>query len=412
MLRVIIVMGLLPFVLIIGLVIMIAAMADGARTQAMAACGRALGQPAANPSDSVAQGLGAAGEEEDPNVPLVPDGLSPVRIAELALAVGFTGEEVPMAVAIALAESRGRPAIDNAGLNEDGSVDYGLWQINDDAHGPKGFDPARARDPIYNAVWARRVYTDAGGSWSPWMVYRRETYRQHLAVATAAAGIAAPRPEDQAAAAALGTGGTPPSAAGAGCTGPTQLINSGFPAEIEGYQPRDPQDTCDMADKPGVVDFKDLLLASYPRVFWGIGRDCGDGGPSEHKEGRALDWGVNVNIPEQRAAAEDVIGKLLATDEHGNAHALFRRLGLMYIIWDRQIISSSRINEGWRSYSCDGTPGDCHTNHIHFSFSWAGALRQTSWWTVGSDARLLGQDPPPEDARAAPAQAADQRDMR
>jgi hypothetical protein len=411
MLRVTFMIALLPFALIIGFVIVVAAMAGGMKTQLAAACGPI------QPSAAAAAEGGADAAAGDPSAPLSAGGLSPVRIAELAMAAGFTGEEVPTAVAVALAESGGVPDKDNRGLNKDGSVDYGLWQINDRAHGPNGFEPARAFDPIYNAVWARRVYVNAG-SWQPWTVYKRGTHRRHLPVAQAAAATASPRGEDQAAVAAelsAAARGSEPAAAGLGCAGPTQLINTGFPPEIEPYAASESQRSCDPFPRPGVVDFKNLLLASYPPVSWGIERGCDVGGTSEHKEGRALDWGVDVNNPQQRAAAEDVLGKLLATDEHGNAHALFRRLGLMYIIWNKRIISSNRIQEGWRPYhQCtpSSSPNVCHTNHIHFSFGWAGANRQTSWWTAGPRAELLGQSSAAGEAVAASGQARNERRTR
>src|SRR5690606_26788304 len=116
-----------------------------------------------------------------------------------------------------------------------------------------------------------------------------------------------------------------PAAAAAG-----EPIQSGFPAEIDPYQPREPQRVCDPRPKPGVVDFANLLLSSYPASgSSGISRACGVRGPGEHKEGRAFDWAVSASNPEQRAAAEDALNALLATDEHGNRHAYFRRFGLM-----------------------------------------------------------------------------------
>jgi hypothetical protein len=53
-----------------------------------------------------------------------------------------------------------------------------------------------------------------------------------------------------------------------------------------------------------------------------------------------------------------------------------RRLGVMYIIYNRRIWASYRAEEGWRPY-VGASP---HTDHIHFSFSWAGARKQTSYW--------------------------------
>jgi hypothetical protein len=64
-----------------------------------------------------------------------------------------------------------------------------------------------------------------------------------------------------------------------------------------------------------------------------------------------------------------------------------RRLGVMYIIHNRRIWGSYRAGEGWRPY----VGANPHTDHVHFSFSWAGARKQTSYWdgtpvTYGSPA--------------------------
>jgi len=159
-----------------------------------------------------------------------------------------------------------------------------------------------------------------------------------------------------------------------------------FGPAIDGYAAYDPQTTCVSTAQPGVVDFRDLLNATYGTHTSGIVRACGVGDTSEHKEGRALDYSLSVTNDGERAVADDVLGWLLATDQHGNPHAMARRLGLMYIIWNHRIWASYRASEGWRPYSCDGTASGCHTNHIHFSFGWPGALRQTTWWTAGSAA--------------------------
>ena len=138
------------------------------------------------------------------------------------------------------------------------------------------------------------------------------------------------------------------------------------------------QTTCDPTAKPGVVGFRDLLRAEYGRTDLGITRPCDSGGTSEHKEGRALDYPFNANNSGQLAQAGDVLNWLLATDQHGNAHALARRLGLMYIIWNHRIWRAYEASAGWQSYNGSNP----HTDHIHFSFSWAGARKQTTWWTA------------------------------
>jgi hypothetical protein len=150
-----------------------------------------------------------------------------------------------------------------------------------------------------------------------------------------------------------------------------------YTAPIELYAPYSPQTTCSPTAKPGVVAWRDQLLRTYSWTrSLGIVRGCDVGGRSEHKEGRALDWGVNASSARDAAAVRDVMAWLFASDRYGNRHAMMRRLGIQYIIWNRQIISSYNIGAGWRAY----TGASPHTDHVHFSFSWAGANRLTSYF--------------------------------
>jgi hypothetical protein len=160
-------------------------------------------------------------------------------------------------------------------------------------------------------------------------------------------------------------------------------------AGIDPYAAYDPQRSCDPVAKPGMVALRDLLLGTYRGTRnLGVVRSCTARGVSEHKEGRAFDWGVNVGVASERAAAESVLSQLLATDAAGHRHALARRLGVMYVIWDRRIWSSYRPDAGWRPYS----GANAHTDHVHMSLSWAGAMGRTSYWQ-GDNASLLRFDP-------------------
>lgn len=106
--------------------------------------------------------------------------LSARQIAQYAAAAGFSGEALVMAVAVALAESGGRPGVINT-ANRDGSRDRGVWQINT-VHG--GSD-AELLNPATNASYAYRI-SSGGSDWSPWVVYKTGAYRTHLATARAA----------------------------------------------------------------------------------------------------------------------------------------------------------------------------------------------------------------------------------
>lgn len=145
--------------------------------------------------------------------------------------------------------------------------------------------------------------------------------------------------------------------------------------DLAGY---DGQSICSPTDKPGVVAFKQRVLAAYPGTgAGGISRACHIGGTSEHKEGRAWDWMVDASDPADRAKADEVIEWLLREDKYGNDHAMARRLGIMYLIWNRRSWSTWG---GWESYCTSSTGCSPHTDHVHFSFSWAGALKRRTFW--------------------------------
>ena len=156
-------------------------------------------------------------------------------------------------------------------------------------------------------------------------------------------------------------------------------------SDIEPLAAYEPQRLCMPGPRPAVLRFATLLQGAYADGrYLGITRACDAGSRSEHKEGRAYDWGLDVTVPAERAAGDRMLAWLLATDEHGNDFAMARRLGVMYVIWDGHIWSSTAADEGWRVY----TGPSPHTDHVHISFDWAGALGLTSFW----DATGLGLD--------------------
>jgi hypothetical protein len=84
-------------------------------------------------------------------------------------------------------------------------------------------------------------------------------------------------------------------------------------------------------------------------------------GPGEHPKGRACDWMMTSG-----GAATG------AQKAHGDAFAAWAvanadRLGLMYVIWYRQVWSPGK---GWHAYSNPwggDDPSGWHTNHVHIS---------------------------------------------
>ena len=120
-----------------------------------------------------------------------------------------------------------------------------------------------------------------------------------------------------------------------------------------------------------------------------IGRTCGSG-PSEHYDGRAWDWMLNVANPSQEAVAQSVLAWLTAPDKNGVQGAMARRFGIMYIIHNRKMWRSYAPERGWAPYY-GSSP---HTDHIHFSFNYNGAAGRTSWWTGVAQKTVLTTLPP------------------
>jgi hypothetical protein len=146
---------------------------------------------------------------------------------------------------------------------------------------------------------------------------------------------------------------------------------------VEGFAAYVPQSSCDPKWRKGIKKFRDLVLQRYPQTQdWGSIRNCTDDGISEHLDGRAWDWHADVKDPKQFAAATDLINWLMAKGPDGKSAYWARRLGIMYIGYNKRIWGSYRASEGWRKLS-NSNP---HTDHVHFSFSWAGAFGKTSFW--------------------------------
>lgn len=153
-----------------------------------------------------------------------------------------------------------------------------------------------------------------------------------------------------------------------------------FSSAAEGFAQPDKPELCDPTPKPGVEAFRDFVLNELGGRDLGIVRACDIGSPSHHHEGRAWDWGINADDPDEAARAEELLAWLTENDAE-----MFRRVGLRYMIWNKLFFSSGRPQ--WRDYDgyqdgqCVRSPcGDPHTGHVHFSFSPQGAMGTTSFF--------------------------------
>jgi peptidoglycan hydrolase-like protein with peptidoglycan-binding domain len=152
---------------------------------------------------------------------------------------------------------------------------------------------------------------------------------------------------------------------------PVAKAKVALPAALDVRTPYEAQLSCDPRDKPGVAAFAALMKTNYKTGTTGISRGC-QAGTSEHYEGRALDWMLSAKDPHQKAVADSVVTWLSANDG-----AMARRFGISYIIWNTKMWREYAPERGWTAY----TGSSPHSDHIHFSFSWDGAMKRTSWWT-------------------------------
>src|SRR6476620_4474457 len=103
--------------------------------------------------------------------------LTIAQLRQYASNAGFSGTDLDIAVAVALAESEGNPKAHNAKPPDDS---YGLWQIN--YYGSlresrtKLFGPPEGLyDPQKNANAAFTIWKGSG--WKAWKTYTSEKYK-------------------------------------------------------------------------------------------------------------------------------------------------------------------------------------------------------------------------------------------
>lgn len=132
--------------------------------------------------------------------------VSGVDVARVAHTAGFPDSELVTAVAIAFAES----SFDSNAThrNDDGSTDYGLWQINS-VHGYAELGSGAWANPTVNAQLAYRVWNAQG--WNAWSTHKPTDpvgyARYNAAIPAATAYVTAALGPGAAAAGAAGAAG-------------------------------------------------------------------------------------------------------------------------------------------------------------------------------------------------------------
>lgn len=151
----------------------------------------------------------------------------------------------------------------------------------------------------------------------------------------------------------------------------------GSSCPIDPYAPPPTPPGVDPTPKPGVLAFRQYAIARWGQRPGSPQNIIGDAShaakASDHNQGTAWDL-MTTGLDH----GDRIVADVLASDSSGNPHALARRAGIQYLIWNRQM---------WRAYPWQGRPSGTwtpytgtspHTDHVHFSFSRAGAAAQTS----------------------------------
>ena len=170
-------------------------------------------------------------------------------------------------------------------------------------------------------------------------------------------------------------------------TSTTVTSSAPYLMPVEDYAGYDPQRRCRQRPKPGVL----LLAAALTARGGGYGpisRPCTGSSTSEHKESRAFDWLLDATDPADQALAAALLDELFAPDDTGAPHALARRMGIMYVIWNDRMYAAydGFVEKRYLSAGCRTrrtcSPTLRHRDHMHLSLTRAGARGMTSWYVA------------------------------
>lgn len=169
-----------------------------------------------------------------------------------------------------------------------------------------------------------------------------------------------------------------------------------FVTPVENYARYEQPEKCVRKPKSGI-----RLLAQHLEARGGgnggISRVCPEKSTSDHHEARAFDWTLDASRKADRILAKAFLQEVLAADAEGNDHALARRMGIVYIIWNDKQWSSYRGFE-----KTDYVHSACvkktrkktmkhlkkcsvtlrHRDHMHISLSRKAARGTLSWYVA------------------------------
>lgn len=154
-------------------------------------------------------------------------------------------------------------------------------------------------------------------------------------------------------------------------TGRLPDIHTDLP--LEDFAPSEPAPTkCSQGPMPGVAMFRRFVmqhLGGSDTAICACRPIAGTITMSDHSAGKAWDWGVRIDRPDDVVRVNTLMTWLLKDNA-----ANFRRVGLRSMIWNRQ--SWSALYREWRPY----TGQHPHMDHVHLSFGTPGASARTSFF--------------------------------
>ena len=170
----------------------------------------------------------------------------------------------------------------------------------------------------------------------------------------------------------------------------TPTAATAYDMAVEDYSSYQAPRTCVAKVKPGTRTLARWVERKYAGgPAYASLRACpSSGASSEHHEGRAIDWMMNATRKRDRREVKQFLRRIFAEDKQGNDHALARRMGVMYVIWNDRIYASySRFEaRDYRSSSCKKLRRCSatlrHRDHVHISLSRKGAKARTSWYAA------------------------------
>jgi len=158
-----------------------------------------------------------------------------------------------------------------------------------------------------------------------------------------------------------------------------------YPGPVDDYASYEPQKDCRKKPMKGTKQLGAWIDATFAGGDAAVYvRACNSGGTSEHKDGRAIDWMMDAQKRADRLEVRRFLSMLFATDTDGEPHALARRMGVMYIIWNDHIYRGyGEFAKG--DYRPCAKPSNCsktarHRDHVHISLSKAGGRAATTWY--------------------------------